>query len=128
MDEKIKYWTDLAEYDIVTAEAMLNSNRLLYVAFMCHQTIEKILKAVFVKELNATPPYIHNLLSLATKSKILNKMDDSQIDFIDELEPLNIEARYPTYKDEIFYTLNYDYCKILLNKTKELYAWIKQLL
>jgi HEPN domain-containing protein len=45
-DEKVKYWIDLAEYDLKkkTARAMLKTKRYLYVAFICHQVIEKMLK------------------------------------------------------------------------------------
>ncbi len=41
MDDKVKYWLELSDYDLGTALAMLNSKRYLYVGFMCHQTIEK---------------------------------------------------------------------------------------
>lgn len=40
------YWIEIAKYDLETAEAMLKSKRYLYVGFMCHQSIEKILKAI----------------------------------------------------------------------------------
>lgn len=43
MDDKVKYWIDLSDYDLDTALAMHKSRRYLYVGFMCHQTIEKIL-------------------------------------------------------------------------------------
>lgn len=46
MDEKVKYWIELSDYDLETAEAMLKSRRFLYVGFMCHQTIEKAFKAI----------------------------------------------------------------------------------
>ena len=59
MDEKIKYWIDIAKYDIESAKVMFDGNRYLYVGFMCHQSIEKMLKAMYVKELKETPPYIH---------------------------------------------------------------------
>ena len=49
MNDRIKYWLDLSDYDIETANAMLNSKRFLYVGFMCHQTIEKVFKAYFFK-------------------------------------------------------------------------------
>ena len=49
--DKINYWLDLADYDLETAKAMLNSGRFLYVGFMCHQTIEKALKAMYCKKL-----------------------------------------------------------------------------
>ncbi|MGM0411557.1 MAG: HEPN domain-containing protein [Bacillota bacterium] len=47
-NKKVTYWTDLAEYDLKTAKTMLQTDRLLYVGFMCHQTIEKMLKAYYV--------------------------------------------------------------------------------
>ncbi|WP_300685615.1 HEPN domain-containing protein [Acutalibacter sp. 1XD8-36] len=44
---KAAYWLDCADYDLQMAKAMLETKRFLYVGFMCHQTIEKGLKAVF---------------------------------------------------------------------------------
>ncbi len=46
MNDRIKYWLELSDYDIETANAMLSSKRFLYVGFMCHQTIEKVLKHI----------------------------------------------------------------------------------
>ena len=34
--DKVKYWKELADYDIETAEVMYNGGRWLYVGFMCH--------------------------------------------------------------------------------------------
>ena len=39
------------------------------------------------------PPYTHNLNYLADQSGVNAKMTEEQKDFIDLLEPLNIEAR-----------------------------------
>jgi len=55
-EKTIKNWIDLACYDLETASAMLASGRYLYVAFTCQQAIEKLLKALFVKQENRTPP------------------------------------------------------------------------
>jgi HEPN domain-containing protein len=41
MEEKVKYWVELAEYDLETASAMLKSKRYLYIGFMCQQTVER---------------------------------------------------------------------------------------
>lgn len=43
--DKVAYWTDIVDYDLKTAEAMCQTGRWLYVAVMCHQVIEKTLKA-----------------------------------------------------------------------------------
>ena len=82
MDDKIKYWIDLSDYDLDTALAMLESRRYLYVGFMCHQTI-------------------------------------------DQIEPLNIETRYPSYKERLLKSLNEQKSREILNETKQLQEWIK---
>ena len=69
--EKVQYWVELSEYDFETAEAMFTSKRYLYVGFMCHQTIEKILKSYFVSRILDNPPYTHNLSYLAEKTGLL---------------------------------------------------------
>jgi HEPN domain-containing protein len=62
MSQKIiNNWISLGEYDLATAQDMLETQRYLYVAFMSQQAIEKILKACYVKEHTSTPPYTHNL-------------------------------------------------------------------
>ncbi|MGC9352319.1 MAG: HEPN domain-containing protein [Mariniphaga sp.] len=40
---------ELSDYDFETAKAMLETGRYLYVGFMCHQTLEKLLKAYYTK-------------------------------------------------------------------------------
>jgi len=125
MNEKIKYWVELAEYDLETAEAMLSSKRFLYVGFMCHQSIEKILKALFVSKFKESPPYTHSLAFLSEKSGILNEYNEQQNNFITIMEPMNIEARYPSYKHKLLKDLDKEKSQDILNNTKEMVAWVK---
>ncbi len=125
IDAKIKYWIDIAEYDLVTAEAMYATKRYLYVGFMCHQIIEKALKAYFVKSKNLDPPHTHNLRFLADNTGLINEIDEETLLFIIGLQPLNIEGRYPTYKESLLEVLTDEKCKSFIEKTKELYEWIK---
>jgi HEPN domain-containing protein len=60
MNDKKKYWLEIAEYDFETARVMLQGRQFLYVGFMCHQTMEKILKAFYVSKLQENPPHKHN--------------------------------------------------------------------
>jgi HEPN domain-containing protein len=126
MKEKVQYWKEMAEYDLETAKVMLTGRRFLYVGFMCHQVIEKVLKGYYVLLKNDNPPYTHNLTYLANQSGIYGKMTEEQKDFVDLLEPLNIEARYPTHKERVMQSLNEDRCKEIIEKTEGLYRWIKQ--
>lgn len=125
MNDKVTYWIEMADYDFDTAKAMLETKRYLYVAFMCHQTIEKILKAYWSNVLEEPPLKIHSLSRLAEKSGLDKDMSEGQLDFIDELEPLNIEARYPSYKERLLKSLTADRCIELIKQTDELRIWIK---
>jgi HEPN domain-containing protein len=125
-EEKVEYWIELSDYDLETSEAMLISKRYLYVGYMCHQTIEKILKAYFVSNKNDNPPYTHNLSYLAEKTGLLDQLMENQLLFLDELEPLNIESRYPEHKGKVLKFLTAEKCLTLLKKTKELQQWIKK--
>lgn len=80
--EKINYWIEIAEYDLKTAKVMRDGKRYLYVGFMCHQSAEKALKALYTKLKNETPPFIHNLLFLSEQCNLLNKMDAKRINFL----------------------------------------------
>ena len=125
MNDKVTYWIEMSDYDFDTAKAMLETKRYLYVAFMCHQTIEKILKAYWSNVLEEPPLKIHSLSRLAEKSGLDKDMSEEQMDFIDELEPLNIEARYPSYKERLMKSLTSDRCKELIEQTDKLRTWIK---
>lgn len=102
MNKKVTYWIELSDYDIETAAAMLISKRYLYVGFMAHQAIEKILKAYFVKSNKETAPFSHSLSYIAKQSENFDLFSEEQKDLIDMLEPLNIEARYPSHKKQLF--------------------------
>jgi HEPN domain-containing protein len=126
MIDKAKYWVELSDYDLMTADAMMKSSRFLYVGFMCHQTIEKIFKAYYVKLKNDHAPFSHSLSYIARKGDFYNELAEEQKWFIDQVEPLNIEARYPLDKEKLLESLNKDKCQEIINKTRELQEWIKQ--
>jgi len=126
MESKFKYWIDLSDYDFETAEAMLQSKRYLYVGFMCHQTIEKAFKAYYTKVKAETAPYTHSLSFLAKKGGFYESFTEDQKDFIDQIEPLNIEARYPSHKERLLKSLTDAKCIEIIQKTKDLQQWIKE--
>lgn len=125
MDDKVRYWIEISDYDLETAEAMLQSKRYLYVGFMCHQAIEKIFKALFTSLKSEAAPFSHSLSYLAKKGDYYESFTEEQKDFIDQIEPLNIEARYPSHKERLMKSLTEEKCNEILRKTKELQQWIK---
>ncbi len=126
--DRVAYWKDLADYDIVTAEAMFATKRWLYVGFMCHQVIEKTLKAYWCKTQPNDPPYVHNLVRLINGSGLDEQMTEEQLEFIDQMTPLNIEARYPEYKEALLRALSEEKCREIIDSTKSLTKWIETML
>jgi HEPN domain-containing protein len=126
MDKKVKYWIELSDYDLETAEAMYRTKRFLYVGFMCHQTIEKAFKSLYTHKINETAPFSHSLSYLAKKGYFYNDFTDFQKDFIDQVEPLNIEARYPSHKERLLKSLTDAKCIEIIKETRKLQQWIKE--
>ena len=118
-------WVSLAEYDLATAKAMLQTKRYLYVAFMCQQAIEKILKACYVRELASTPPYTHNLLRLVKELTFKDKMGDEMMGVIEELNSYYIESRYTEDMEELTRQFTEVKATSVLDSTEEIFQWIK---
>ena len=125
-DEKVKYWVDLSDEDLSVAETMFQNHHHMYTGFMCHQVIEKIFKACYQKLKNQTPPYTHDLPRLAVLADFYDLFSDEQRMFLNTMNPLNIEARYPDYKKQIAKSLTSERCKVVFEQTKQLQQWIKE--
>lgn len=125
-NSKYEYWFDMSDYDMETAKAMFTAKRYLYVGFMCHQVIEKAMKGFMLKsDSSKSIPYIHNLSRLSRQSGLNVEMNEHDKDTLDILDPLNIEARYPSAKEKLVASLTPTRCEEILQRTEDLYKWIK---
>ena len=82
-----------ASYDLDTAAYMLTAGRYLYVVFMCHLSIEKMLKAVAAEVAGKTPPKTHNLLYLTKLAGVDFSRD--HFEFISKVNNASVVTRYP---------------------------------
>ncbi|MCL4368727.1 MAG: HEPN domain-containing protein [Actinobacteria bacterium] len=116
-------WIEMAEYDLGSAEATFRARRYLYTILACHLCLEKMLKACVV-ELGGMeiPPYTHNLRRLAELAGVT--LPPPYEDFIAELTPQGVAARYP----ESIQAYDRKTARRYLDLTKEVYAWLRQLL
>jgi HEPN domain-containing protein len=125
-EEKIKYWVNLAEEDLAVGETLAKNRHNLYAGFLCHQAVEKILKGYFTKVKNETPPFIHKLPDIAQRAGLYDMLNDSQKSLLKTLNPLNLEARYPEYKNKAAQYLTDENTKNIFEQTKEFLQWIKE--
>ena len=122
--ERAMKWLDLVEEDLSVAELLFKNGHWLYAGFMCHQVIEKTLKAYWCVCRDDDPPFIHTHERIAMGCGLFTKMNEEQQDFLDDIKELNIEARYREVKDAVARKLNQDTTSVILERTKQLHAWI----
>ena len=63
---------------------------------------------------------------LAQHCGLLDQMTEEQLEFIDFMVPMNIEARYPEYKQNLATHLNEQVSLDIIDKTKQFKQWILQ--
>jgi HEPN domain-containing protein len=121
-----EYWLKIAQDDIPVAKKLLESKDYLWMGFICHLIAEKSLKAVFAEVIKEVPPYDHKLLNLATLSGILPYLSNEQKKLLGRLQPLQIEARYPSHREKIKEGLTDEISKQIFIETEAFLCWIKQ--
>lgn len=95
LEKQMDYWVRGAESDIETAELLIFGKKFLEGLFFCHLTIEKISKALVVKNTCQLAPKSHNLSYLADLASL--NIDDEQASFMSVLMKYQLEGRYPEY-------------------------------
>ena len=132
--EKYEHWQDFAAYDLETADAMLLSGRYLYVAFMCQQAVEKLVKGLYVLHKGEEPPRIHNIWKVFDRTFDSQTFDEQTQERLeeyystfDELLAYYISERYPSYKSVISESVTAEKASEVLSKTKEVFSWLESL-
>jgi HEPN domain-containing protein len=102
--EMVAFWIKSAEQDWDAVQALFRSGNNMHALFFAHLTIEKLLKAHWVKD-NAEnyPPRVHNLEHLYNQTNLV--LDSEQIDELRIITAWNMEGRYQDYRDR-FYQLS----------------------
>ncbi|MBI4377742.1 MAG: HEPN domain-containing protein [Nitrospinae bacterium] len=116
----IRFWLLSSRENLETATAMLKACRYNFTMFMCQQTVEALLKAVFIIQKNERPEYIHKLPKLAEMAGIkIPKSIDNKI--------LKIDAHYvkARYKEDRFNHKIYNKrnASNLLRDTEDVIRW-----
>lgn len=125
IERDFKQWIDLSDYDFETAKAMLKSKRYLYVLFCCQQALEKRLKGMVVHATGQFPPKTHDLLRLASLSRI--SLDEAKETFLRRITNYYIGTRYPEEVKELASHVDKKLANEYFIHTKELIKWLDNL-
>ena len=91
--------------------------------FIGHLSLEKLLKGLFVKIYDQTPPYKHDLLLLADKCNLkITEEIANDLKFVNEF---NIQTRYPDYKNEFYKRCIDTFVREELKRIARLREWIQ---
>ncbi len=120
----ISYWIDSSDRDFETMKHLFRKKDYTWSLFIGHLVIEKLLKAYYVKYIDNQPPFIHDLLRLAERSKL--SLNEDQKDFLDTVSTFNIRARYEDYDLEFYKICTKEFTKIWVDKIIGFRKWIKK--
>jgi HEPN domain-containing protein len=125
--EKVrKHWIETSEDDFKTMNKLFKSKSYSWALFIGHISVEKLLKALYVKLSGKHAPAIHNLYRLAELCEL--ELTDENSDWLDTITSFNINARYDDYKKEFYNLCTREYTELWIGHIKELRKWIKKML
>lgn len=125
-DSIINFWVETANKDYNTMLNLYKSEDYHWCLFMGHLVIEKLLKALYVKNGDEKVPRIHDLLRLAEKAQI--KLTEEQEDMLDMITTFNISARYPDYKQNFYKKCDYEFTRYNMERIKEMRKWLIEMI
>jgi HEPN domain-containing protein len=120
----VNYWLDAAIHDLETAGSLFRTGKYDYCLFLCHLSLEKLLKSLVANTIKDHPPFTHNLLYLAGKANL--HLSKTQIEMLDEINKFNMEARYPEDLKAFYKKVNRSYAKKYLDITKDFWKWLQK--
>jgi HEPN domain-containing protein len=116
-------WLRQAQYDMETADYLFEGERYFYAVFMCHLSIEKALKGLYVKRFNKTPPKTHSLIYLIEFINI--DIPGNHYEVIFTLNRISVPARYPDNLQTILKEFNKSKTIEVIEQSKEVLKWLK---
>ncbi len=126
VEKIVKHWVDTSEEDFKTMLTLYDSKSYGWALFLGHISVEKLLKALFVRRFKEHAPLTHNLFRLAELLEI--EMPNDYADWLDEITSFNLNARYDDYKREFYKLCTDDYTRTWVENIIHIRIWIKQML
>ncbi len=123
-EKTISYWLNGAKYDLEVAGAMLKARKYPYALFMGHLAIEKLLKALVVRNTGEHAPHTHSLPLLAHKLtfEIPEDIDRKLARFME----FYFETRYPEEQRKFYKKCTKKFTAQSLDEIKKVYKWLKE--
>jgi len=106
--------------------SLFKSNSFGWCLFLGHISIEKLLKAYYVRKNKTHAPFTHNLYRLAELNELI--LSEEYSDWLDKITSFNLNARYDDYKREFYTLCTKEFTCIWIANINKIRLWIKQML
>ncbi|MDR3367093.1 MAG: HEPN domain-containing protein [Prevotellaceae bacterium] len=125
MGQQLKYeeWFLQSDYDLEVADSMLKTGRNIYCIFMCHLSLEKALKGLYIKQTGKFPPKLHDLMYFV--GKITLDLSDDKREFLVWINGLSILTRYPDDLRKMIALYTKEQTIRIFEQTKTVQQWLK---
>ena len=125
--QHIDYWINTAEDDWSSVELLFNGKKYLQSLFWAHLVLEKLAKALWVKNHEENiPPKIHNLTLLLERSNI--DLGEDKMRFLYNYNTFQLSSRYPDYLSNIYRVCTKQFTETQLDKVKEIRKCLLEML
>lgn len=103
---------------------MFETKRYVYVLFMCHLAVEKLLKALYEAAREKVPPKTHNLVYLMNEADL--DVPEGHLKTVESLNDISVVTRYPEDIRALVKAFKKERAEDYLKKTKALLKWLKR--
>jgi len=122
--EKVyNHWIATSNSDYNTMIHLFELKDYHWSLFIGHIVIERLLKALIVKQTKAHAPFTHDLRRLANISKV--EFNGEHISWLDTITSFNLNARYDSYKQAFYEKCTSEFNSEWISNIKQLRQWIK---
>ncbi|MEM2869096.1 MAG: HEPN domain-containing protein [Thermoplasmata archaeon] len=123
MKDRVLIWVKQAKREMESAERALAAGDFYLVAWLCHQSVEKMLRALLMHKNLEPPEEKHSLIRLGHIASVPPEHDTR----LRELTPHYTLSRYPDASGEPPYELyTKEKAEALMEDAKEVIVWIEE--
>ena len=101
---------------------LLNTKDFSWALFLGHLVIEKLLKAIYVKNKEKHAVFTHDLLRIARRADL--QLSEEYEEWLDEITTFNLNARYDNYKQSFYKLCTSEFTEGWIEKIKEIRRWL----
>lgn len=122
-EDHIHYWKANASLDWKRVNILFKNKDYVFALFCVHLTLEKLIKAYWVKDNKENiPPKIHNLVTLCDKTKL--ELPEEMRSLFEKINSFQLEGRYPDYQNKIYKLMDKKTTSIIISEVNISRKWL----